>query len=158
MESCSNMHLMVGLRFLIGEFERSQQHHNAFVSHIIGTLLLLTVTSLMISSIAVQLTSTTSADIPHQSRGIAAILLAIYIYILFFQLKTHASSYNEPSPKTQKRARMKEVQLAAKSVFQTENHACGQEKEPKSLGQPLQEHNEEKEEDEEETKRPQLST
>ncbi len=53
---------------------------------------------------------------------------------------------------------MKEVRSAAKSVFQTENHACGQEKELKSLEQPLQEHNEEKEEDEEEKKRPQLST
>jgi hypothetical protein len=52
----------------------------------------------------------------------------------------------------------KEVRSAAKSVFRTENHACGQEKEPKSLGQPLQEHNGEKEEDEEEKKRPQLST
>lgn len=52
----------------------------------------------------------------------------------------------------------KEVRLAAKSVFQTENHACGQEKKPEFLEQPLREHNGEKEEDEEEKKRPQLST
>jgi len=50
------------------------------------------------------------------------------------------------------------VRLAAKSVFQTENHACGQEKKPEFLEQPLREHNGEKEEDEEEKKRPQLST
>jgi calcium/proton exchanger cax len=128
---------MAGLRFLIDGFKRSQQHYNAFVSHITGTLLLLIVTSLIISSITVQLTSTTSADILHQSRGIAAILLAIYIFNLFFQLKIHASSYNEFSSKTQKRARMKEVKLAAKSEFQTENHACDQEKKLKSLEQPL---------------------
>ncbi len=83
MEFCSNMHLMIDLRFLVGGFERSQQHYNAFVSHIIGTLLLLTVTSLIIPSIAVQLTSTTSAGILHQSRRTAAILLAIYIYFYF---------------------------------------------------------------------------
>jgi Ca2+:H+ antiporter len=150
---------MAGLGFLLGGIEWSQQHYNAFVSYITGTLLLLAVTSLIIPRIAVQLTSTTPAGILHQSRGTAAILFAIYIFCLFFQLKTHASNYNEPSPKTQKRARMKEVHLAAKSVFQTENHACGQEKEPKSLGQPLQEHNGKKGgEQEEETKRPQHST
>ncbi len=42
----------------------------------------------------------------------------------------------------------KEVRLAAKRVFQTEYHACGQEKKPEFLEQPLQEHNEEKKEDE----------
>ena len=44
-----------------------------------------------------------STRITEISRGTAILLLVVYGAYLFFQLKTHASMYNEPSPKVEKR-------------------------------------------------------
>ena len=44
-----------------------------------------------------------SERITQLSRGTAILLLLVYAAYLFFQLKTHASMYNEPSPKVGKR-------------------------------------------------------
>jgi len=45
-----------------------------------------------------------SSKITQLSRGTAILLLVVYGAYLFFQLKTHASMYNEPSQKTEKRS------------------------------------------------------
>ena len=44
-----------------------------------------------------------SSRITELSRGTAILLLVVYGAYLFFQLKTHASMYSEPSPKVEKR-------------------------------------------------------
>ena len=46
---------------------------------------------------------TKTAQITKLSRGTAILLLVVYGAYLFFQLKTHASMYSEPSPKVEKR-------------------------------------------------------
>ena len=45
-----------------------------------------------------------TSKITQLSRGTAILLLVVYGAYLFFQLKTHASMYNEPSQKTEKRS------------------------------------------------------
>ncbi len=55
----------------------------------------------------------TSAEIAENvtrvSRGIAVVFLFTYAACLFFQLKTHASMYNTPGPKTKRRSQNEDV-------------------------------------------------
>ena len=45
------------------------------------------------------------------SRGTSILLLAVYGCYLFFQLRTHATLYSEPSEKVEKRNKPKEAQF-----------------------------------------------
>lgn len=65
------------------------------------------------NSIAEQLKT---ARITQLSRGTAILLLVVYACYLFFQLKTHASMYNAPSQKVEKRSKKVDEGSAIKNI------------------------------------------
>lgn len=148
-EILSNMHLMADLGFLLGRYNRVGQRYNITAGHEIASLLILAVTSLIIPTIAVRLTSTTRTATLHQSRVTSVLLLFTCMAFLFFSLKTHASLFNMPSPRTQKRARMKEALLAVEEELGEKKDASVEERRPMSLEEPFQKQNEAEKEVEE---------
>lgn len=85
----SNMHLMLGLGFLIGGLRYKEEKYNSTTSQIQGTLMLLAMTSLVIPTASRLLANTTASGILSQSRVTSVILLAVYISFFFFQFNTH---------------------------------------------------------------------
>lgn len=70
--------------------------------------MILAIGSLVIPTVFQQWSSAddeqTRAKIPQLSRGTAVILLFVYACYLFFQLKTHSTTYNAPSVKVEKKS------------------------------------------------------
>jgi Ca2+:H+ antiporter len=102
----SNLLIVLGMCFFFGGVNRIEQHFNITVAQTAASLLALSVGSLLIPtgftwSSAID-AKTSSLD-EELSRGTAVILLVVYGCYLFFQLKSHASMYNEPSKKSAKR-------------------------------------------------------
>ena len=133
----SNLLLVMGMCFFGGGVNRIEQQFNITVAQTSSSLLSLAIASLIIPA-AFQAwaggnnpgrcfgslqaedadheflfssgvtAATISKNITSLSRGTAVMLLLTYAAYLFFQLKTHASMYNAPSPKTEKRSMMKD--------------------------------------------------
>lgn len=103
----SNLLLVMGMCFFFGGINRVEQHFNITVAQTASSLLSLAVGSLIIPAAfqawADGLQSLKSERITQLSRGTAILLLLVYAAYLFFQLKTHASMYNAPSTKVEKR-------------------------------------------------------
>lgn len=103
----SNLLLVMGMCFFFGGLNRVEQHFNITVAQTASSLLALAVGSLIIpaafQSWADGLQTIKDAKITQLSRGTAILLLVVYGAYLFFQLKTHASMYSEPSIKVEKR-------------------------------------------------------
>ncbi|PYI08801.1 hypothetical protein BO78DRAFT_309890 [Aspergillus sclerotiicarbonarius CBS 121057] len=85
----SNMHLMLGLGFFIGGLKYSRQIFSTAVSKESGSLLLLAVLSMIIPTASRQLSGAPESGIINQSRGSAVTLLIIYLFSLYFQLRSH---------------------------------------------------------------------
>lgn len=103
----SNLLLVMGMCFFFGGFSRIEQHFNITVAQTASSLLALAVGSLIIPA-AFQAwadggQTLKTERITQLSRGTAILLLLVYAAYLFFQLKTHASMYNAPSIKVEKR-------------------------------------------------------
>lgn len=123
----SNLLLVMGMCFFFGGINRVEQFFNITVAQTASSLLALAVGSLIIPAafqawadglrkfpsrswlvvLADVLSpikeSLKTARITQLSRGTAILLLLVYAAYLFFQLKTHASMYNAPSTKVEKR-------------------------------------------------------
>ena len=102
----------LGMCFFFGGLNRVQQHFNVTVAQTATSLLALAIGSLIIPTAFqrwADLPDTTSDDSSvanlntQLSRGTAILLLLVYACYIFFQLKTHAHIYNEPSQKSPKR-------------------------------------------------------
>ena len=103
----SNLLLVMGMCFFFGGLNRVKQFFNKTVAQTASSLLALAVGSLIIPTTFTQFASGTGVDnqshVAALSRGTSVLLLIVYGAYLFFQLKTHASLYNEPSEKVGKR-------------------------------------------------------
>ena len=94
---------MQGLGYASGGWNRFEQHFNITVAQIMGSILLIAVTSLTIPTVTAILVEMPPQNVEKLSRAAAVILLVIYILYLYFQLKTHSMVYNAPSQKVSKR-------------------------------------------------------
>lgn len=115
----SNLLLVLGFCFLAGGFNRSEQYFNTTVAQTAASLLALAVASLIVPTIFSHtpdlytddaVTSLPSNAVPQLSHGVAIILLLIYGFFLFFQLKTHSAVFNEESQKVAKKTIFKKRQ------------------------------------------------
>jgi len=105
----SNLLLVMGMSFFLGGINRLEQFFNVTVAQTAASLLALCIASLIIPTVFHNMIAEDSIvegdALKNQelSRGTAIILLVVYACYLGFQLKTHASMYNEPSQKVAKR-------------------------------------------------------
>lgn len=103
----SNTLLVLGCSFVAGGYNRIQQNFNATVAQTMSSLMALAVTSLLIPAAfnsAFPSTGEPSQDpgavnpaVLNVSHGTSIILLVIYVFYLFFQLKTHATYFSSTS-------------------------------------------------------------
>lgn len=92
---------MTGLAFLTGGLRpRRQQYFNAKLAHTIGMLLLLATLSLIIPTVAHNLTLISDHDLQLQSRGTAIVILLSYCLWLGFQLGPDREIFLEDSGKS----------------------------------------------------------
>ena len=99
----SSMHLMLGLSFFFGGWNRFEQHYNITVAQVSSNLLLLAMVGVILPTMGKQLASITDEHVTQLSRGISFILIFVYAVYLFFQLKSHSEMYVEPSQKAERR-------------------------------------------------------
>ncbi|KAI4669308.1 uncharacterized protein J4E79_001351 [Alternaria viburni] len=109
----SNLLLVLGMSFFLGGINRLEQFFNVTVAQTAASLLALCVASLIIPTVFHNTiaeddntANNGAADAVRNqelSHGTAVILLLVYACYLAFQLKTHATMYNEPSQKVPKR-------------------------------------------------------
>lgn len=97
----SNLLLVLGMCFFFGGVNRVTQHFNQTVAQTAASMLALAIGSLIIPTAFTQF-GTGDDKIPEVSHGVAVILLFVYAAYLYFQLKTHAHVYSEPSEKSEK--------------------------------------------------------
>ncbi|KAI1150851.1 Calcium/proton exchanger [Nemania diffusa] len=116
----SNLLLVLGFCFLAGGFNRPEQYFNTTVAQTAASLLALAVASLIVPTIFShtpdlytndEVTSLPPDAVPQLSHGVAIILLLIYGFFLFFQLKTHSAMFNEESQKVPKKEVFKKRQV-----------------------------------------------
>lgn len=113
----SNLLLVLGMAFIAGGWNRSEQKFNTTIAQTAASMLTVSCASLIVPT-AFHMASSTDTDvgIAPLSRGTSVILLVVYASYLVFQLKTHEHLYSTKSEKTPKekllRRRNKEVPLA----------------------------------------------
>lgn len=96
----SNILLVLGMCFAAGGFYYQEQEFNMTVAQTMSSLMAVGTTSLLLPAafhLAVPSSASLDSEILFLSRGTAIILLIIYCLYLFFQLKTHASFFDEAS-------------------------------------------------------------
>ena len=118
----SNLLLVMGMCFFFGGLNRVEQFFNVTVAQTASSLLALAVGSLIIPTAfniwASGSQKATATEVTGLSRGVSILLLVTYGAYLFFQLKTHAAMYNEPSKKVGKRRVKAEKGDALKAMAQ----------------------------------------
>ncbi len=87
-----NMLLVLGLAMLWGGLNHKEQSFNSDAIQMNGTLLLLAVVAFIIPS-AVHHSGGTLGDVENISHYTAIVLLVVYGFALFFQLKTHSDVF-----------------------------------------------------------------
>lgn len=109
----SNLLLVLGMCFLAGGVNRTEQKFNTTVAQTAASLLVVSCASLIVPTAFHMASNAGDAGITQLSRGTAVILLLVYASYLFFQLRTHEHLYSAESEKTPKenifRGRPKEV-------------------------------------------------
>ena len=95
----SNLLLVLGMCFLLGGYNRSEQYFNTTVAQTAASVLALALGSLIIPTIFTHVTGIVGGDVAKLSLGVSVILLFVYACYLFFQLKTHSEMFNEESQK-----------------------------------------------------------
>ena len=98
----SSMHLMLGISFLFGGYNRLEQHYNLLMAQVSANLLLLSMVGLILPTMGRNLGGLTESHILRLSRGIAFIFLFIYTIFTFFTQRSHVTLYNQPSDKVLK--------------------------------------------------------
>ncbi|KAF1919602.1 vacuolar calcium ion transporter-like protein /H(+) exchanger [Ampelomyces quisqualis] len=112
----SNLLLVLGMSFFLGGVNRLEQFFNVTVAQTAASLLALCIASLIIPTVFHNMIAEDSVvdgdAVKNQelSRGTAVILLFVYACYLTFQLKTHATMYNAPSQKVEKRKSRKHAE------------------------------------------------
>ncbi|KAL9027075.1 MAG: hypothetical protein Q9196_004353, partial [Gyalolechia fulgens] len=105
----SNLLLVLGMCFFFGGLNRIKQHFNVTVAQTASSLLALAIASLVIPAAFEAWAANNGenaaeeANVTKLSQGTAVLLLLVYAAYLIFQLKTHMTMYNAPSPKGVKR-------------------------------------------------------
>ncbi|KAL8692612.1 MAG: hypothetical protein Q9218_002399 [Villophora microphyllina] len=105
----SNLLLVMGMCFFFGGLNKVEQHFNVTVAQTASSLLALAIASLIIPAAFEAWAANggqdaaEEANVTRLSRGVAVLLLLVYIAYLIFQLRTHVEMYNAPSPKGEKR-------------------------------------------------------
>ncbi|KAL9003628.1 MAG: hypothetical protein Q9188_003518 [Gyalolechia gomerana] len=105
----SNLLLVLGMCFFFGGLNRIKQHFNVTVAQTASSLLALAIASLVIPAAFEAWAANNGenaaeeANVTKLSQGTAVLLLLVYAAYLIFQLKTHVTMYNAPSPKGVKR-------------------------------------------------------
>ena len=95
----SNLLLVMGFCFFFGGLRRLEQHFNTTVAQTAASLLALAIGSVIIPTVFDTSTPASDQAVAQISRGVAVILLIVYISYLIFQLKTHSEVFNEESKK-----------------------------------------------------------
>ncbi|KAF2451685.1 calcium/proton exchanger [Karstenula rhodostoma CBS 690.94] len=119
----SNLLLVLGMSFFAGGFNRVEQFFNITVAQTAASILALSIASLIIPTVFHNMIADIGTGEPGDaesdakknselSHGTAIILLFVYGCYLFFQLKTHATMYSEPSEKGVKRKQSVEGSVA----------------------------------------------
>ncbi|KAI9647092.1 hypothetical protein NHQ30_005094 [Ciborinia camelliae] len=98
-----------GVAFMVGGLRRVEQYYNMLVATIFNSLLSVSIVSFIIPTASFHLSGTAVRVITKQSRGMAVILILIYALYLYFELKTHAAGFMEPSQKVPMRPRKRPV-------------------------------------------------
>ena len=93
---------MLGISFLVGGYNRPEQHCNMIVAHVSANLLLLTMVGMILPTMGQQLSDISDSHILKISRGIAFIFLFAYTTYTFFALRTHRAFYDTPNKKVLK--------------------------------------------------------
>ncbi|KAI9806032.1 MAG: hypothetical protein M1833_004439 [Piccolia ochrophora] len=95
----SNILLVLGCCFLLGGYGRQEQHFNMTVASTMSSLMAVACASLIIPATLYAALRGSNADskegILLVSRGTSMILLVLYVMYLYFQLKSHASLFEE---------------------------------------------------------------
>ena len=97
----SNILLVLGCCFIAGGYKRQEQSFNSTVASTMSSLMAVASASLIIPAtlyaVLARSKSSSEDNILILSHGTAIILLILYVLYLFFQLKTHASFFDEES-------------------------------------------------------------
>ncbi len=88
---------MTGLGFFVGGLQRVEQHFNVRIAQLLGSLLFLAAMSIVVPTISPLVVNTSREGILRQAHGTAIMLLLSYCFWLYFQLRTHAEWFREPS-------------------------------------------------------------
>ena len=88
---------MTGLGFFVGGLFRFQQFFNVRIAQLLGSLLLLASMSILVPTISPLFFNLTLEEKSRQAHGTAIMLLLSYCFWLYFQLRTHAEFFREPS-------------------------------------------------------------
>lgn len=119
----SNLLLVLGMCFFFGGFKRIEQFFNTTVAQTSSSLLSLAVGTLIIPTTFKRFgtggtAEARQAQIPRLSRGLAVMLLLVYLAYLFFQLKTHSTMFTETGGQGTKRPeRAHEEKSAVRKKF-----------------------------------------
>lgn len=103
----SNLLLVMGMSFFFGGLTRVEQFFNVTVAQTAASLLTLAIGSLIIPAAFNIFNGPSNYGVIEISRGTSIILLSVYGCYLFFQLKTHAMIFNDPSQKAPKRKNLR---------------------------------------------------
>ncbi|CZS91310.1 hypothetical protein WAI453_003636 [Rhynchosporium graminicola] len=110
----SNLLLVLGMCFFFGGLRRTEQFFNKTVAQTAASLLALAVGSVIIPTCFDEFAAVKDQKhVAALSRGTSIILLIVYIGYLYFQLKTHATMFNEESQKVAMRPRKHKVPAGA---------------------------------------------
>jgi Ca2+:H+ antiporter len=101
----SNLHLLLGLGFLVGGINRANQYFNQSTASTCGMLLFLATMGLMVPTIASLNNKTSTDTIVKLSRGTAVTLISSYGLFTFFRLKSHIEWFKEKGQKVSKQIR-----------------------------------------------------
>ena len=88
---------MTGLGFFVGGLHRFQQYFNVRIAQLLGSLLLLAAMSILVPTISPLFFNSSREGKSRQAHGTAIMLLLSYCFWLYFQLRTHAKLFREPS-------------------------------------------------------------
>ncbi|KAH8908519.1 hypothetical protein BR93DRAFT_489662 [Coniochaeta sp. PMI_546] len=93
----SNILVLLGLSFLLGGLPNHEQRFNRLGAQGASTLLSIAATSLLIPTSVKLLGQTSQENLVKQSRGVAVVLLFVYVAYTFCQMVTHKKEYSGTS-------------------------------------------------------------
>ncbi|KAM7200362.1 putative calcium proton exchanger [Naviculisporaceae sp. PSN 640] len=94
----SNILVLLGLSLLIGGLPNHEQRFNRLGAQGASTLLSIAATSILIPTAVKLLGQTNEENLVKQSRGVAVVLLFVYVAYTFCQMVTHRNEYYHAPP------------------------------------------------------------